>query len=50
MAAPPKYPDELRDRATRLVVEARRDRRRLPGRSNGSPTRSVCTPRRCGRG
>ena len=25
MAAPKKYPDELRERATRLVVEARRD-------------------------
>ena len=25
MAAPRKYPDELRERATRLVVEARRD-------------------------
>lgn len=25
MAAPQKYPDELRERATRLAVEARRD-------------------------
>ena len=25
MPAPKKYPDELRERATRLVVEARRD-------------------------
>ncbi|MFI1994078.1 transposase, partial [Actinoplanes sp. NPDC020271] len=25
MAAPKKYPDELRERATRLAVEARRD-------------------------
>ncbi len=25
MAAPRKYPDELRERATRLAVEARRD-------------------------
>jgi transposase len=25
MAAPRKYPDELRDRATRMAVEARRD-------------------------
>lgn len=25
MAAPRKYPDELRDRATRLAVEARKD-------------------------
>lgn len=25
MAAPRKYPDELRERATRLAVEARKD-------------------------
>ncbi|MEV6716265.1 hypothetical protein AB0M48_29990 [Lentzea sp. NPDC051208] len=25
MAAPKKYPDELRERATRMAVEARRD-------------------------
>jgi hypothetical protein len=25
MAAPRKYPDELRERATRMAVEARRD-------------------------
>jgi len=31
MAAPKKYPDELRERATRLVVEARRDPRAAPG-------------------
>lgn len=32
MAAPRKYPDELRERATRLAVEARRD----PGSVGGA--------------
>ena len=32
MAAPKKYPDELRERATRLTVEARQD----PGRKAGA--------------
>jgi transposase len=32
MAAPRKYPDELRERATRLAVEARRD----PGSAGGA--------------
>ena len=32
MAAPKKYPDELRERATRLAVEARQD----PGRKAGA--------------
>jgi transposase len=32
MAAPRKYPDELRERATRLAVEARRD----PASAGGS--------------
>jgi transposase len=32
MAAPRKYPDELRERATRLAVEARRD----PASSGGA--------------
>jgi transposase len=32
MAAPRKYPDELRERATRLAVEARRD----PASSSGA--------------
>ena len=31
MAAPRKYPDELRERATRLAVEARRDPQAAPG-------------------
>lgn len=31
MAAPKKYPDELRERATRLAVEARRDPQAGPG-------------------
>jgi transposase len=31
MAAPRKYPDELRERATRLAVEARRDPQAGPG-------------------
>src|SRR3954469_3340096 len=31
MAAPRKYPDELRERATRMVVEARRDPATKPG-------------------
>lgn len=31
MAAPRKYPDELRERAIRLVVEARRDPKAAPG-------------------
>ncbi len=31
MAAPKKYPDELRERATRLVIEARRDPQAGPG-------------------
>jgi transposase len=31
MAAPRKYPDELRERATRLAVEARRDPATRPG-------------------
>ena len=31
MAAPKKYPDELRERATRLAVEARQDRARRAG-------------------
>lgn len=31
MAAPKKYPDELRERATRLAVEARRDPDRKAG-------------------
>jgi len=35
MAAPRKYPDELRERATRLAVEARRD----PASAGGAITR-----------
>lgn len=35
MATPKKYPDELRERATRLAVEARQD----PTRSAGAVTR-----------
>ncbi len=31
MAAPRKYPDELRDRAIRLAVDARRDLASRPG-------------------
>ena len=31
MAAPRKYPDELRERATRLAVDARRDPSTRPG-------------------
>ena len=31
MAAPRKYPDELRERATRMAVEARRDPAAAPG-------------------
>ena len=31
MAAPRKYPDELRERATRMAVEARRDPVSKPG-------------------
>lgn len=31
MVAPRKYPDELRERATRLAVEARRDPASSPG-------------------
>ena len=31
MAAPRKYPDELRERATRLAVEARQDPASRPG-------------------
>lgn len=31
MAAPRKYPDELRDRATRMAMEARRDPATRPG-------------------
>ena len=31
MAAPKKYPDELRERATRLAVEARQDPARKAG-------------------
>jgi transposase len=31
MSAPRKYPDELRERATRLAVEARRDPQAAPG-------------------
>ena len=31
MAAPRKYPDELRERATRMAVEARRDPVTRPG-------------------
>jgi transposase len=31
MSAPRKYPDDLRERATRLAVEARRDPRAAPG-------------------
>ena len=31
MAAPRKYPDELRERATRMAVEARRDPATRPG-------------------
>jgi transposase len=31
MAAPRKYPDELRERATRLAVDARRDPSSAPG-------------------
>ena len=31
MAAPRKYPDELRERATRLAVEARKDSATRPG-------------------
>src|SRR3954462_10122909 len=31
MAAPRKYPDELRERATRMAVEARRDPATKPG-------------------
>ena len=35
MAAPRKYPEELRERATRLAVEARRD----PASAGGAITR-----------
>ena len=35
MAAPKKYPDELRERATRLAVEARGIRVRASRRSGG---------------
>jgi transposase len=35
MAAPRKYPDELRERATRLAVEARRDPATRRGLSRG---------------
>ena len=31
MAAPRKYPDELRERAIRLVLDARKDRASRPG-------------------
>ena len=31
MAAPRRYPDELRERATRMAVEARRDPATRPG-------------------
>ena len=31
MAAPRKYPDELRERATRMAVDARRDPATRPG-------------------
>lgn len=31
MAAPRKYPDELRERATRMAVEARKDPKASPG-------------------
>lgn len=31
MAAPRKYPDELRERAVRLVIDAKRDPATRPG-------------------
>jgi transposase len=50
MAAPRKYPDELRERATRMAVEARRDPATKPGALARSASSWASTPRRCGTG
>ena len=50
MAAPRKYPDELRERATRLAVDARRDPATRTGALGGSASSWASTPRRCATG
>lgn len=50
MPATKKYPDELRERATRLAVEARRDPASAAGAIRRLVTSSGFTLRRCGRG
>lgn len=50
MAAPRKYPDELRERAVRLAVDARKVPATRRGRWLGSAASSGSTPRRCGTG
>lgn len=50
MGAPRKYPEELKERATRLAVEARRDPGSKQERSSGSLISWASTPRPCASG
>jgi transposase len=50
MAAPRKYPDELRERATRTAVEARRDPATKPGALARISEQSESIPRPCATG
>lgn len=50
MAAPRKYPDELRERAIRLAVDARKDPASRPGALAESAASSGSTRRPCGTG
>lgn len=50
MPAPKKYPDELRERATRLAVEARRDPASAMGAIRRIAGQLGFIRRRCARG
>jgi transposase len=50
MAAPRKYPDELRERAIRLTVDARKNPKTRPGACKRIGEQLGETPRRCGGG
>lgn len=47
MAAPKKYPDELRERAVRLTLEARKDPATAVGAIKRVADQLGSTPRRC---
>jgi transposase len=50
MAAPRKYPDELRERAIRLAVDARRGPATRTGTLRRIGEQQGINPRRCGTG